>query len=59
MERMLVFGAILVGVYALWAGQNPNRAFKPSVPGALFAPSGTPAGSVGAAAVGVAGRTGG
>ena len=59
MGRYLAIGAVLVGAYALWAGQNPGRAFKPSVPGALWAPSGQPAGSVGAAAVGAAGRTGG
>ena len=59
MGRLLAIGAVAIGAYALWAGQNPGRAFKPSMPSALFAPSGTPGGSVGAAAVGVARRTGG
>lgn len=58
MGRILVIGAVIVGAYALWAGQNPSRAFRPSVPSALFAPTGTPGGSIGASAVGVAGRIG-
>ena len=58
MGRILAIGAVIVGAYALWAGQNPNRAFRPSVPAALFAPSGTPGGSIGASAIGVAGRVG-
>ncbi|WP_347310582.1 hypothetical protein [Defluviimonas sp. SAOS-178_SWC] len=58
MGRILVIGGAIVGAYALWAGQNPGRAFKPSVPAALFSPSSTSAGSVGSAAVGVAGRMG-
>ncbi len=59
MGRILAIGAIVVGAYALWAGQNPGKAFKPSVPSVLFAPSGTPGASIGASAVGVAKRSGG
>lgn len=58
MGRILAIGAAIVGAYALWAGQNPGRAFRPSVPAALFSPSGTPSGSIGAAVTGVAGRVG-
>lgn len=59
MERLLVIGAVIVGAYALWAGQHPNKAFKPSVPAALFSPSASSASSVGSAAVAAARRTGG
>ena len=55
MGRFLAIAAVLVGAYALWAGQNPHRAFKPQMPAALFAPSGNPAGSVAATAVKAAG----
>jgi len=59
MERWMVIGAVVVGAYALWAGQNPSKAFKPSVPAALFSPSSSSASSVGSAAVAAARRTGG
>jgi hypothetical protein len=59
MGRLLAIGAVLVGAYALWAGQNPGRAFLPTVPGALFAPTGTPGSVVGKSAVAAARRAGG
>lgn len=58
MGRLLAIGAIVVGVYALWAGQNPGQAFKPSVPAALFSPSAEAGGSVSAAAAAAARRIG-
>lgn len=59
MGRIFAIAAVLVGAYALWAGQHPGRAFKPAVPAALFAPSGTPGAAIGASAVAAARRTGG
>ncbi|WP_413875090.1 hypothetical protein [Albidovulum sp.] len=59
MGRLLAIAAVLVGAYALWAAENPKRAFRPSVPAALFAPSGTPGAAIGASAVAAARRTGG
>ncbi len=59
MGRLLAIGAVLVGAYALWAGQNPGRTFLPTVSGALFAPTGTPASAIGKSAVAAARRAGG
>lgn len=59
MGRWLAVGAVLVGAYALWAAENPRKAFRPAVPAALFAPSGTPGSAIGTSAVAAARRTGG
>lgn len=59
MGRLLAIAAVLVGAYALWAAENPKKAFRPSVPAALFAPTGTPGAAIGASAVAAARRTGG
>lgn len=59
MGRLLAIAAVLIGAYALWAAQNPKKAFRPSVPAALFAPTGTPGAAIGASAVAAARRTGG
>lgn len=59
MDRLLLLIAAVIGAYALWAGQNPKKAFRPEVPAALFAPSGTPGAAIGASAVAAARRTGG
>ncbi len=59
MGRWLGIAAVLVGAYALWAAENPKRAFRLSVPDALFAPAGTPGAAIGASAVAAARRTGG
>ncbi len=59
MGRLLAIAAVLIGAYALWAAQNPKKAFRPSIPAALFAPTGTPGAAIGASAVAAARRTGG
>lgn len=59
MGRLFVIGAVALGAYALWAGQNPSRAFRPGVPSALFAPTGTPGAAIGASAVAAGRRIGG
>ncbi|KAB2885082.1 MAG: hypothetical protein F9K34_06690 [Albidovulum sp.] len=59
MDRLLFVVAVVVGAYALWAGQNPKKAFRPEVPAALFVPSGTPGAVIGTSAVAAARRTGG
>lgn len=59
MGRWLAVAAVAVGIYALWVAENPGKGFRPAVPAALFAPSGTPGATIGASAVAAARRAGG
>jgi hypothetical protein len=56
MGRLLAIAAILIAAYALWSGQIGTGSLRLSSPGAGFSAQGTSGGSIGAAAVGLAGR---
>ena len=58
MGKLLFAAAALIGLYALYDGQRPGSPHRISGAGGFFTPSATPGGSVGGAAVGLAGRIG-
>ncbi|MCB2129060.1 MAG: hypothetical protein KDE03_08265 [Rhodobacteraceae bacterium] len=58
MGRLIVILALGLGAYALWSGQIGTGSLRFSSPGAGFSAKGTSGGSVGSAAIGLAGRIG-